>query len=168
MRRFVVLALVMLTAVIIQTSLFARVTLFGVSPDLILVVVISLALLEGPSTGAASGLGGGLLRDFLLEAPKGLTGLAYLIVGYAVGSVRPYVQSTSVFLPVSAMFVGSLAASSLYVILSLLLGRQLEPWDRVAQVILFTAVYNMLLAPFVFPLVRRVSAMYPREKVYRW
>lgn len=162
-----VLALVMLTAVVLQSSVFTRITLFGVAPDLVVVVVISLALLEGPVPGAAAGFGGGLLRDLLLEAPKGITGLAYLIVGYAVGTVRPYVQS-SVLLPVAGIFLGTLAGSTLYVALSVILGQQVESIVRVGQVVVLTALYNTLLSPFIFPIVSKVVSIYPREKVYRW
>lgn len=169
MRRLGVFALVMLTAVLLQTTVFARyVTLFGASPDLILTVAISLSLLEGPVAGAAAGFGGGLLRDLLLAAPKGLTGLSNSIVGYAAGRVRPYVQSTSVLVPVAGIFFGSLAGGALYLLLSLLLGGRVGPFSRAAEVVLLTAVYNTLLAPFVYPAVRRLASLYRRERVYRW
>lgn len=168
MRRFAAFSFLMLGAVLLQTTLFERATLFGVAPDLILVVVISLALLEGPTLGAVSGFGAGLLRDLHLEAPKGITGLAYLVVGYVVGSVRPYVQSTSVFLPVAAVFVGSLAGSALYEVVSVLLGARPHSVGRVASVVFLTAAYNTLLAPFVYPLVRKITLVYKSEKVYRW
>lgn len=167
MKRFAVISLVMLTAALLQTTVFAR-TFFGVAPDLLLVVVISLALTEGPVTGAVSGFSGGLLRDLLLNSPKGLTGLAYLIVGYAVGIGRPYVQSTSVFVPVAAIFVGSFAGSVLFEVLQALLGRGNIPFDHEVRVVLLTAVYNTLMTPFVYPLIRKLTAVYSREKVYRW
>lgn len=169
MRRTLAFSLVILTAVLLQTTVFVRyVTLFGITPDLILVVVISFALLEGPAVGATAGFGGGLLKDLLLAGPKGLTGLAYLIVGYVVGIVRPYVQSTSVLLPMAGIFSGSLAGSAIYVILAALLGQSLGPPRRVIEVVFLTAVYNTILVPFVYPVVRKVTVTYKSEKVYRW
>lgn len=168
MRRLAIFTLLMLTAVLLQTTVFPRVKLFGVEPDLILVVVISLALLEGPTTGATAGFGGGLLKDLLLDAPTGITAFSHLLVGYGIGSVRPYVQSTSVFVPLSAIFVGSLVGTALYEIVDALLGRTSSTFDRVFKVVVLTALYNALLAPFVYPLVRRIAAMYRNEKVYRW
>lgn len=158
----------MLGAVLLQTTLFAEATLFGVAPDVILVVVISLALLEGPALGAISGFGAGFLRDLLLEAPKGMTGLAYLVVGYVVGSIRPYVQSTSVILPLGGVFAGSLAGAGLYIVISMLLGRPADPLDRSVSIVILTAIYNTLLVPFVYPIVRKITTVYKPEKVYRW
>lgn len=158
-----------LTAVLLQTTVFARfVTLFGITPDLILVVVISFGLQEGPTMGVVSGFGGGMLKDLMLSAPKGLTGISYLIVGYLVGIVRPYVQSTSVALPILGIFTGSLVGSAIYVILGALLGQALGAPSRVLEVVFLTAVYNTILVPFVYPVVRKVSEALKSEKVYRW
>lgn len=170
MRRFAIFSFVVFTAVLLQTTLFAprSLALFGVSPDLLLVVVISLALLEGPTTGAVSAFGGGLLRDLLLDGPKGLTGLSYLLVAYTVGAVRPYVQSTSVFVPVAAVFVGSLVGTTLYGILNVLLGQSPQPVREALTETLLVAIYNTLLVPFVHPTIRKMASLYKNEKVYRW
>ncbi|MCA1839743.1 MAG: rod shape-determining protein MreD [Actinomycetota bacterium] len=167
MKKVAFFTLIILTAELLQSTLFAR-SFFGVAPDLLLVVVISFALLEGPTTGAMAGFSAGLLRDLLLDAPKGITGLAYLIVGYVVGSVRPYVQSMSVFVPVAGILGGSLFGSALYEILRALLGQQSLSFGRQLRVVLLTAVYNTLLTPFVYPVIRKVVETYNREKVYRW
>jgi len=154
--------------VLLQTTVFARIELFGVTPDLVLVLVICFALLEGPTTGAVVGFSSGLLRDLLLTSPKGLTGLSYLTIGYVVGSVRPYVESTSVMVPVTGVFLGSLAATSLYGLLEALLGLETVPFGRTVQVVLLVAVYNTLLVPFVYPLVRKVTLMDKQTNLYRW
>lgn len=168
MKRTAVFFLVVLTAVILQSSVLARITLFGVAPDLILIVVIVLGLVEGSLAGAIAGFGGGLLRDFLLEGPMGLTGLAYLTVGYVVGLVRPYVPEDSVVTPVVAVGVGSLLGSTLLLFFSFLFGGAADPFTRIVKVILLSSVYNTMLTPFVYPLVNRIVSMYPRERVYRW
>jgi hypothetical protein len=47
--------------------------------------------------------------------------------------------------------------TAFYTMLALLLGVPAQPVDRVAQVILLTGVYNTLLVPFAYPVVRRVA-----------
>lgn len=169
MKRFGALALVMLTAVLLQTALLARyVTFFGITPDLVLIIVISLALMEGPTTGAAAGFGGGLLRDFLIRGPVGLGGLAHLLTGYAVGRIRPFVQSTSVFLPVAAVAVGTLAGTALYSLFRVIFDQPTDSFGRVMATIALTALYNTLLVPFVYPVVRAITRLYRKEQVYKW
>lgn len=142
--------------------------LFGVAPDVVLVLVICFALLEGPMSGAFVGFFGGFLKDLLVDAPTGLTGLAYLIVGYVIGSVRPYVESTSVFVPIAGVFSGSLAATALYELLKALLGLETLPIGESVQMVLMISTYNTLLVPFVYPLIRRFAYMESSKKVIRW
>jgi rod shape-determining protein MreD len=157
MRRSVGISLLILTALLLQTTLLPHVALFRVTPDLMLVVEICIGLVRGPSSGAAAGFAGGMLRDLLLDAPTGLSALAYLTVGYVVGAIRPYVQSSSVAVPFVGVFAGSVVGTAFYTMLALLLGVPAQPLDRLAQVILLTGVYNTLLVPFAYPVVRRVA-----------
>ena len=157
MRRTLGSAALILSALVIQTTILPHLALFQVMPDLVLTVVICIALVRGPSVGAVAGFTGGLLRDFLLYAPTGLSALAYLSVGYAVGAIRPYVQSTSVAVPLVGVLAGSTAGTSFYIGLSVLLGVSSGSLSRVIQVVVLTGLYNTLLVPFVYPVVRRVS-----------
>lgn len=168
MRRVLVFALTLLTAVLLQTTVFAQLKIAGVSPDLLLAVVISFALLEGPSAGATLGFCGGFMRDLLLDGPTGLTGLSYLVVGYVIGSVRPYIGTNTVFVPAAGVFLGSMAATGFYEVLQPLMGQKTPPLGRVISVIMLTALYNTILVPFIYPPVRRIAAFYRPEKVYQW
>ncbi|HMC09338.1 MAG TPA: rod shape-determining protein MreD [Actinomycetota bacterium] len=167
MRRSVGTSLVILTALILQTTVLPHLALFRVAPDLLLVVVISVALARGPSAGALAGFAGGVLRDLLLDGPTGLSALAYLSVGYVVGAVLPYVQSSSVAVPLVGVFAGSLAGTAFYNVLALLLGVRAQPLNRMAQVVVLTAVYNTLLVPFAYPVVRWVTANPRGEPLYQ-
>ncbi|GAC1363844.1 MAG: hypothetical protein NVSMB32_05790 [Actinomycetota bacterium] len=157
MRRSVGIPLIILTALIIQTTVLPHLALFHVMPDLLLVVTICVALVQGPSAGAAGGFAGGLLRDFQLNSPTGISALSYLCVGYAVGAIRPFVQSSSVSVPLIGVFAGSMVGTMFYMGLSRLLGVPAEPLSRLSQVVLLTALYNTLLVPFAYPLVRHFA-----------
>lgn len=166
MRRNLGISGLILAALLIQTTVLPHLALFQVVPDLLLVVVICIGLVEGPSAGAVSGFAAGLLRDFLLNSPTGLSSLAYLAVGYAVGAIRPYVQSSSVAVPLAGVFVGSVVGTAFYIALSLLLGVPAEPLSRLIQVVLLTALYNTLLVPFAYPVVRRLAGRPSTESVF--
>lgn len=168
MKRGTLFALTLLTAVLLQTTVFAKLRILDVSPDLLLVVVISFALLEGPTIGSVVGFAGGFMRDLLLDAPTGLTGLSYLLVGYMVGIARPYISSSTIFVPLAGIFAGTMVATGLYEIFQALLGERTPPPSRAVQVVVLTALYNTLLVPFIYPLLRRIVNFYRPEKVYQW
>src|ERR671922_3032628 len=109
MRRVISWTVVVLTALVLQSTLFSNVTLAGVKPELVYLVTIVLAFLEGPSSGAVAGFAGGMAQDFLLNQPKGITALTLTLVGYAVGMIRQFITTPSPFLPILLVAGATLA-----------------------------------------------------------
>jgi rod shape-determining protein MreD len=93
------LVAIVIGGVIVQLSLFSRVTLFDVSPDLLPALVVVLGLLGGSLTGAVCGFSAGLLLDCLLIVPLGGGSLVLLAVGYLAGLFRERFEIHSPFVP---------------------------------------------------------------------
>jgi rod shape-determining protein MreD len=85
---FARLAAIALLGVLLQVSFFSRVTVFGVSPDVLPALVVVLGLLGGAMTGAVAGFAVGLLLDGSLVESLGGSSLVLLGVGYAAGLLR--------------------------------------------------------------------------------
>jgi len=167
--RVVAVGLVVLAALTLQTTVLARLTLLGVIPQLVLVVVIALAWLEGERVGVTAGFFGGLLLDLQLPPASivGLTALVYTFIGYGVGYFRQYSVGESVWSPVLAVVTGSILAEWGYALLAILLGRTWVSLAFTAKVSALVVLYDALLTPFIYPLVRRVSERFRPERVYR-
>ena len=75
-------------AAIVQLSCFSKMDVFAASPDVALLVVISVGLLGGSLTGAVFGFSVGLLIDCLLLQTLGAFALTMLTVGYVAGRYR--------------------------------------------------------------------------------
>ena len=160
---------VVIIALALQSTLLARVTLLGVIPQLVLVVVVSLAYLEGERVGLVMGFFGGLLQDLLLfQSIIGLTALVYTLVGYAVGVFRQYAPSESVWTPVLCVALATAAVELSYASLAIILGETWVSLDFTTKVAGLVVLYNTLLTPFTFPLVRKVSNRFRPERVHRW
>jgi rod shape-determining protein MreD len=168
--RLAAFAALLIVAVALQTTVLKSITLLGVQPGLVLVVVVSLALLDGPKVGVVTGFAGGLLLDLLLppQAILGLTAMVYVFVGYIVGQVREMAPEGSVWAPVLSVAAASAATEASYAILSILLGQTWVGLLLTAKIIGLVVLYNTLLTPFVFPAVRRVAGRFRPERVVRW
>lgn len=167
--RALVMAAIVLMAVALQSTLLARLTLLGVIPQLVLVVVVCLAYLDGPRVGVVLGFAGGLLQDLLLpQSIVGLTALVYTLVGYGVGSLRQFAPGESVWTPVFAVAIASAIAEFGYAMLAIILGQEWVSLSFTAQVTGLVVLYDTLLTPFVFPFLRRIANRFRPEKVYRW
>lgn len=160
---------VAVVALALQSTLLAQLTILGVIPQVVLVVVVCFAYLDGERVGLVTGFSAGLLQDLLpFPAVIGLTALVYTLVGYGVGILRQFAPSESVWTPVLVVALASAVAEFGYATLSIILG---EPWvglGYTARVSGLVVLYNTLLTPFVFPLVRRVADRFRPERVHRW
>jgi rod shape-determining protein MreD len=159
---------VIIVALVLQSTVFAQITLLKARPDLIYLLTILVALLEGPASGAVVGFAGGMAEDFLLQAPKGITALSLTLVGYAVGMVRQYIVSPSALVPVIMVFAGTAIGLMFNGLVKFLLGQLDTGWGYQLQIALLTGLYNAILTPIVFPLVRRLAESSRAKRVFRW
>jgi rod shape-determining protein MreD len=114
----------------------------------------------GPVRGAIVGFVAGLALDLVLLTPFGLTALAYLAVGYAVGSVHDGVLRSAPWIPVVVTFVASAAGIVFYVVLGQLVGQQFRLPD-LPRIVLVTATINALLAHPAFVVARWIEQTAP-------
>lgn len=168
MRRTVLLVVVIVTALLLQTTIFADVRLLGARPELMYLLTISFAVLEGPASGAATGFAGGMAQDFLLNQPKGITALTLTLLGYAIGMLRTYIVSPSAVLPVVLVAGGTFGGVVFYGIVTFLLGQLDTSWPYLFRVAALSAVYNAILTPLLFPILRRAAEGSRSHRVFRW
>jgi len=156
------------SALVLQSTVFAQLTLGGTKPDLVYLVTIVLAFLEGPASGAVAGFAGGMAEDFLLNLPKGITALTLTLVGYVVGTIRQYVVSPSPILPVLVVGAATSVGILFNELVTFLLGQLNVGLGEVIRVALLTGLYNALLTPLLFPVIRRIAESSRSKKVFRW
>ena len=168
LRRTLALGAVIVTSLLLQSTVFAQVKLLGVRPELMYVVTILMAILEGPSEGAIVGFAGGMAQDFLLDQPKGITALTLTLLGYTVGLARQYIVSPSPLLPTILVALGTVAGMIFYEVVSFLLGQFDDPLLFSLRVALLTAVYSAILTPLIYPLLRRIFERSRPRRVVRF
>ena len=84
-RAMVRVALVIFILVMFQQTVMVALRIGGAHPDLLWLLPITAALLDGPETGAIVGFWAGLSFDLVLPTPFGLSALVGCILGYATG-----------------------------------------------------------------------------------
>jgi rod shape-determining protein MreD len=168
LRRVLSWGAIVLTALVFQSTVFSQVTLAGAKPELVYLVTVALAFLEGPSSGTVAGFTAGMAQDFMLHQPKGMTALTLTLVGYAVGTLRQYIVTPNPLVPVALVGASTTGGLLFYGLVSFLLGQLDEGAAYLVRVSLLSGLYNALLTPILFPLLRRVAAASRPRKVFRW
>ena len=149
----VAVALAVALAVVLQSSVLARLPLPGGPPNLVLVLVVAVGLAGGASAGLATGFAAGLLTDLLSAHPVGLLALCFALAGFVAGLLEADVER-SVLLPMVVVGLATLAVGLTYLAVLGLLGRQSA--DGIGA-LPGTVLYNVMLTPFVVPLVAVIS-----------
>ena len=166
MRRLLALAVVLVVAVLVQSTVLARLRLAGVRPDLLVLAVVSVAVATDPTTGAVFGFVAGLVADLLFDLPVGVSALVYTAVGFAVGTVRVYVTSHRPL--VHLVLAGAASLASVWCRGLLLRVFDLSSWATVTRAGPLVALYNLLLTPFVYPVVWALTERLPARPAQRW
>ena len=144
------IGLLLLVAVLFETTLGSDLRVAQVAPDLVVLVVICAGLTGGTESGAWVGFSAGLLYDmFLTSTPVGLSALTYCLIGAGVGALRTtLLQERAVMLPLAAL-VGTAVAVLVFVGAGDILGQtQLLGGGRswLIRVIIVESLWNAALA----------------------
>jgi rod shape-determining protein MreD len=140
------------SAVVLQVSVFPLVAWRGVTPNLCLLVVVAVALANGPIPAMAAGFGGGLILDLAPPADHsaGRWALALVVVGYAValvGPTTPVDRRTAMLTVAGSSFV----ATSIFAFSGLLLGEVGVGVPGILEVVGLAVVWDVALAAVVVP-----------------
>ncbi len=151
MRRFLVATAAIFTAAIIQVTVLNGLPVpGGAPPDLMLVVVVTLALLTGPAAGALVGFGAGLAADITPPAAHlvGQDALVFCLVGYGCGRLRSALERSD-WLPLAGLPIRVAAGEALAAVTGIIFGDPDITWHAARQVLPPTIAYDILLSPLV-------------------
>jgi rod shape-determining protein MreD len=117
-------ALVIFVVLMVQQTVMLALRVRGAHPDLVWLLPISAALLDGPETGAIVGFWAGLSFDLVLPTPFGLSALVGCLLGYVTGTLAAPVDPRAVWLKPVAALAGSVAADMLFAVLGAIFGQE--------------------------------------------
>jgi rod shape-determining protein MreD len=157
--------LLLISVALIQSTVMPHLTLWGVKPDLMLLVVISWSLLRGAREGIVWGFIGGLCLDLFSGVPLGLSALALLIVSFFSGLGEATVFRTHVILPLATVFFASLIYDFIFLLVLRTLGWPVVWLDSFIRLVLPASLLNVLLAPLVYPTIRWLHRKTGREEI---
>lgn len=136
-------------AALLQVSIVYRIELGNASPDLLILVVASIALLTGSLSGASHGFIAGVAIALFAGIPLGPHALVGTLVGYAIGRVGEALVTDDH--PVPPLVAGVFATSTMQVgrpLVEFLVNPSIGSVDGLwTQAILVTVISSVLAVP---------------------
>lgn len=155
------LAGIALLVIVIQSSVITRISWPLNGPNLILLLFIPWVLSETPFRGALIGFFMGVVIDLAPpgNGPAGQWALVMTVVGFALASYaersRDLVRSP--LIEVGIFAIGAFALLLAWGVLGLMVGDDRSSAKYFFQFIPTSLLWNVVLAPFVLPLVRKTT-----------
>lgn len=150
-------ACIFLLAFLLQTTALSRLEIMKVHPNLIPVVVVCVAIFEGPAGGAAFGFAAGLVCDALIPPSEAFFAVFFLFMGLLTGRVCNYIFKKRMFTALFWSLICMTALDLLYFCVFYLLPGRAG----------ISALYTVALPETVFSVVFAPAVYLPVRAVYR-
>jgi rod shape-determining protein MreD len=138
---------VLLLTLVLHLTLLSRLRIDDVRPDALLLVAVIGGLVGGAERGAILGFAAGLLADLFVQAPFGLSALAYCLVGFGVGSLQSGILRAAWWIPVATAVGASAGGVVLYALVGAMVGQAEFVSPRLPLVAALVGIMNGALAP---------------------
>ncbi|HCX63535.1 MAG TPA: rod shape-determining protein MreD [Clostridiales bacterium] len=150
MKKFSLMASVIILSFIIQTSLLNHFAVFNTTPNLSLTVLVVFAMMSNGIAGAIIGLFTGMLYDAMIYDVFGVYTLIYFIIGAVIGNYSEDMIRESYVVYTTVTGISTFVMHfSLYVILFFLKYRMSYAGSIINNIFIET-ILNMILVVFVF------------------
>ncbi|AXV06211.1 Rod shape-determining protein MreD [Euzebya pacifica] len=161
--RIVAITALIVGALLVKTIVAPTFAVAGYRPDVLVLVVVGIALLDGPDTGLRLGFGAGLAQDLLsgTGALVGLWALVLMVVGYAAGAAKPYLASSQQAGALALSGVLAAIATLGYGVLGKVFGVVEAGWNHVLAATIVVGLYTAVISPLVVRPTQAVIKQFP-------
>ena len=142
---YIVLLIIIL---IIQSTRFDFWSIYGVKPDLVLLLLFVISFREGTITGTVFGFIGGLAQDFFSNGLLGSSAFTKSLWGFLVGKSNERFDTHSMVVQIGLLFCISIFDGLLINGIIGILRHSFYLKGRIVYFILLQAIYNCFVWPF--------------------
>lgn len=149
-RTIILSSVLIIASSIVQSTWLGAIAIWGVIPDISLVILVWVSykngLVEGPITGFITGF----VEDCLSASPLGFHAFMKTFVAAISGLLHGSFFIDRIFLPFAMGAVATLLKAVAAGLLFLLFGAKVQTYGFLDRVLWIEAAYNGIIAPFIF------------------
>ena len=145
---------IFLVTLVVQTVFIPYVRLFGVIPDLLLVMVAISSILAGRRYGVIVGALAGVFQDIFSSTVYVHT-ISKIIIGYIIGFIKENILGGEEAISAVIVFIVSVIASVIDIsLLYFFMGRSVSSAYYIFITIIIYSFYNIVFVPVLYPMIK--------------
>ena len=156
MNRNIIFVLILIIGLVLQVTILSLHTPWDIKPDIILVLVVVISILDGPKTGLLMGIIGGLLQDIFLGEFVSLNTIIKAPLGFVSGFIEGHFFKGNYLLAPTITFGASIIYYMLTIVLSEELIFSINYWESLKNTIIPSSIYNAILALIIYIVLYRL------------
>jgi len=155
--RIIIYTILIFIFVTVQVTFLNFTDVFGVKPNLIIILIVSVALLEGRNHGGTVGFFAGICMDSVVGIALGYQALLGMLLGILLGNINKRFFKENIFVMVTCTFISTIIFESAVIMLSYGLGLRINYIDTLRATILTEAAVNSILGAVIFFILIRIN-----------
>lgn len=152
----ILIFLFLFLGLIFRSTLFYFLSVFGVSPDFVLLIIVYAAVKRGPLAGMVTGFAGGMMEG-LFSPPYGFHALAKTIIGFILGKFEGILSLDPFFMKILLVLGATVVKGIITGFGHLIFGIAGPEFFTFVGCVLVECVYNAIFAPLLFGLMNKIA-----------
>ena len=155
--RKLVLAAIIIVNLILQSTIFQAIEIFGIKPNTAILIIVSYAILREDFEGSIVGFFVGLLTDLMFGYYIGLHALLGMLTGYLCGKPFRHFYKENYLMPIILTAASVTLYEFIFYVVNFMLKGRTEFDYYLAKVIIPEILYSTALSAFVYRLMLAVN-----------
>ena len=148
-------SILVVAAALLEATWLRGLSIQGVVPDLVLVLVVWFAIEEGDERAMYAGLLGGVVQDAAANTALGQHVLCLIIIGFVLGRLSQRLITDNPYIKAVAVFVAALLHGIIFIMIDYVQKVDMDALYMMSFSLLPKAFYTAFVTPFVFVIVSR-------------
>lgn len=163
-KRFLITALFVLVCYLLQCTLFPKLALASVKPNLMIIVTAAFGFMRGTKEGMLIGFVSGLLMDIQFGTIIGFYALIYLLIGFVNGLFEQMYFDEDIKLPLVLTAASEFVYGLVIYVLMFLLRSEFQFLYYLSHIIIPELIYTIVVTLAVYPLILFVNRKLEAEE----
>ena len=163
MRRILTIGFISLFLFIVDNSIMPFLTIYGYSPSLLFIYIISISIIYGKWEGLWFGIFTGMLQDVFFGVGFGINSMTNMLMCVAAGEIGINIIKKKALIPVCTCFVLSLLKGFIVFVILYMFGSHMS-----LITILFSSIYNTVVCLIMYRYIYKFSQKRFMHKEWRF